>query len=69
MVENCDVRVTDGGYSVRSETIYLAYQAKSNVSGLPPAACNCAYRLTYNISGVPKKNYEVYFPTTGMKVP
>lgn len=66
MVENCGARVIDGGYSVRSGTIYLAYQTK--VDGLP-AACNCAYRLTYDISGVPKSNYEVNFPKTGMSVP
>ncbi len=60
LVENCFARVMDGGYSVRSGTIYLAYRAKLGDKGA--AACNCAYRLTYDIAGVGKGDYDVYFP-------
>jgi hypothetical protein len=66
MIANCAARVSNGGYSVHTGTIYLAYKAK--VEHIP-AACNCAYRLAYDISSLPRADYGIYFPTTGMSVP
>lgn len=66
VVQNCAARIPTGGYSISGGTIYLTYESRT---GTMRAACNCAHRLAYEISGIPKATYEVHLPKTGMSVP
>lgn len=76
LIENCATPPKLGDYTVKGNMISLSYRlapppvAKidgKSVIGL--AACNCPYRLTYEITGVPRGDYSVDFPGSGKGLP
>ncbi len=76
LIENCGTPPREGDYTINGNTIALSYRLEA-----PPvykldgkivpmlAACNCPYRLTYELSGIPRADYHVDFPATGKQVP
>ena len=64
-VENCGARFTDAGYVLAGDALSLTYAAGlvNNV----PAACNCLFRMNYEISGLSRRAYEYRFSGSGME--
>lgn len=76
LIENCATPPKQGDYTIKGNTIYLSYrlapQPVVNIDGksVPMrAACNCPYRLTYEITGIPRADYRVDFPASGKGLP
>jgi hypothetical protein len=67
LIESCGVPPRQGDYVIKGDTIYLSYEM-AKLEGAR-ALCNCPYRLTYEISGIPRADYQVDFPGTGWKIP
>jgi len=60
LVHNCQLGIPEAGYSLDNRVLSLQYTADRG-----GAACNCLYRLKYEISGVPRADYEIRFKGTG----
>lgn len=52
---NCSTSWMFGDYSIRSNTVFLEYQAIVPVGAL----CDCPHKVTYRIAGLPRTGYEV----------
>ena len=76
LIENCATRPEQGDFAISGNTISLTYRLAPppvfDVEGkaVPVlAACNCPYRLTYEIAGLARADYHMDFPVSGKGVP
>ena len=65
-----------GDFTISGNTISLTYRLAPppvfEVEGkaVPMlAACNCPYRLTYEVAGLARADYRIDFPVSGKGVP
>jgi len=75
LIENCATRPSAGNYTVQGDRIALSYalhQPVANIEGKSVpirTACDCPYRLTYEITGLPRADYRVDFSRSGRRLP
>jgi hypothetical protein len=76
LIENCGTPPNQGDFAISGNTISLTYRLAPppvfDVEGkaVPMlAACNCPYRLTYEIAGLARADYHIDFPVSGKGVP
>jgi hypothetical protein len=76
LIENCGTPPEQGDFATSGNTISLTYRLAPppvfDVEGkaVPMlAACNCPYRLTYEIAGLARADYRIDFPVSGKGVP
>ena len=76
LIENCITPPIEGDFAIKGNTISLSYrltpppvhQIQGKVVPML-AACNCPYRLTYEIAGIPRADYRIDFPASGKGLP
>jgi hypothetical protein len=76
LIENCGTPPKQGDFAISGNAIFLTYRLAPppvfDVEGkaVPMlAACNCPYRLTYEIAGLARVDYRIDFPVSGKGVP
>jgi hypothetical protein len=66
LIENCATPPKEGDFAIQGNTISLSYRLKDSGTS---TTCNCPYRLSYEIAGIPRADYRIDFPASGKGLP